>query len=135
MLKKLYTEEQYQEYSAFMDGIANQVVISENVKIYSTMKGWIRSNNISDEAIDQMDDRMMQEDTGEIPKLQRIKWNTLTILSIYLLGRVKPPNVVIGQAMARLVIQPCLVCCCKRFIKKYRKLEEINNEWEYKSDF
>jgi len=71
--EKLYTENQYTIYSDYLDKIANEPVIADNALIYFEMVSWIEENNISNIAIEQMDERMMLEDSNAIPKLKRIK--------------------------------------------------------------
>lgn len=72
-LKKLYTENQYEIYSVFLEQIANEDDLVKNMSIYSDMKNWISSHNLSEKAINQMDDRILKEDSGDIPRLKRIK--------------------------------------------------------------
>ena len=60
MLKE-YSEQQYQTYCEHMDRLANEPVISENATIYVELKQWIEENNLSPLAVEQMDERMLQE--------------------------------------------------------------------------
>lgn len=72
-MKKLYTEEIYEQYLEFLERIANEDVITENVRAYTEMRQFLSDNKVSKEAEDQMDTRMMKEENGEIPKLKRLK--------------------------------------------------------------
>ena len=60
-MSKGYTEEQYKQYSKFMEDSANTDNIVEGVNIYMVLKDWIKDNNISEESIDEMNKRIDDE--------------------------------------------------------------------------
>ena len=60
-MPKEYSEQQYQIYCEHMDRLANEPVISENATIYVELKQWIEESNLSPLAVEQMDERMLQE--------------------------------------------------------------------------
>lgn len=72
-MSKLYTEKQYEKYIHFLNEIANEDDILKNMQLNSKLEKWLDSNNISDDAVDQMDKRVYNEDTNKIAKLKRIK--------------------------------------------------------------
>ena len=60
MLKE-YSEQQYKTYCEHMDRLANEPVILKNATIYVELKQWIEESNLSPLAVEQMDERMLQE--------------------------------------------------------------------------
>lgn len=64
----LYTEKQFKEYEKFMDKIANIDDIAEGFGIHLELKDWIEVNNLSETAIEQMDERLEKEFAEETSK-------------------------------------------------------------------
>lgn len=70
-MKKLYTEQQYREYSKLMEKMANLDDMFEGVNIHFEIKEWLESNKISEAALIQMDKRMEQECRDEMNGVEK----------------------------------------------------------------
>lgn len=62
-----YTEEQYKKYSNFCLVIANGTII-QVLKAHLAIKEWIKKENLSEYAMEQMDKRMEEECEVEMKK-------------------------------------------------------------------
>ena len=67
----LYTENQYKKYSDYCDSIANSDILTDGVIEYLNLLDWMEKENLSQIAIDQMDQRMGKECEEEMKQEKR----------------------------------------------------------------